>query len=149
MKEKTQAYDFPLNLFYDREHHMWARYDPANGNIVVGMDVLGLASLGDLAYVSLREVGSKVVRHESLGTLEAAKMTGDVMAPVSGVIVARNEEAMMNPVLINESPYNEGWLVVIKPEDWEREKELLVYGVEIPIWAEAEIKRYRSQGWLE
>ncbi len=112
MKEKTQAYDFPLNLFYDREHQMLARYDPVSGNIVVGMDVLGLASLGDLAYVSLRDVGSKVSRHESLGTLEAAKMTGDVIAPVSGVIVARNEEAMMNPAMIRLMDHpilKDGW----------------------------------------
>jgi glycine cleavage system H protein len=128
---------------------MWAQYDPFSGQVTVGIDALGLASLGDLAYVTLKEVGMEVKRGESLGTLEAAKMTGDLIAPVSGVIVARNDEVMGNPGLVNQSPYDAGWLVVLKPGDWERESWQLVAGAELPVWVEAEIKRYKSQGWLD
>ncbi len=149
MADQTNSYKIPFDRAYDREHHMWAQYDASRGQVIVGIDTLGLASLGDLAYVMLKEVGTEVKRGESLGTLEAAKMTGDLIAPVSGVIVARNEETMNNPGLVNQSPYDAGWLVVLKPSDWERESWQLVAGAELPAWVEAEVKRYKTQGWLD
>lgn len=149
MSNKTDSYDIPADRSYDREHHMWAQYDPDSGNVTVGIDTLGLASLGDLAYVTLQAVGIPVKRGESMGTLEAAKMTGDLIAPVSGVIVARNDEAVSNPGLVNESPYGAGWMVVIKPSDWEKESLQLVSGDALPAWVEAEVKRYKSQGWID
>lgn len=149
MSNQTNSYEIPADRAYDREHHMWAQYDPASGNVTAGIDTLGLASLGDLAYVTLQAVGIPVRRGESMGTLEAAKMTGDLIAPVSGVIVARNDEAVSNPGLVNESPYGAGWMVVIKPSDWENESMQLVSGDALPAWVEAEVKRYKSQGWID
>ena len=148
MSNKTDSYDIPADRGYDREHHMWAQYDSTSGQVKVGIDTLGLASLGDLAYVTLKEVGANVRRGESMGTLEAAKMTGDLIAPVSGVIVARNDATVSNPGLVNQSPYAEGWMVVIKPSDWENESMQLVTGDGLPAWVKSEIKRYRSQGWI-
>ncbi len=149
MSNKTDSYEIPSDRAYDREHHMWAQYDSASGNVIIGIDTLGLASLGDLAYVTLNEVGRSVKRGESMGTLEAAKMTGDLIAPVSGVIVARNDATVSNPGLVNASPYGAGWMVVIKPSDWENESLQLVSGDGLPAWVEAEIKRYKSQGWID
>ena len=149
MSNQTNSYDIPADRAYDREHHMWARYDAASGDIFVGIDTLGLASLGDLAYVTLKEVGSSVKRGESMGTLEAAKMTGDLVAPVSGTIVVRNDATVSNPGLVNQSPYVDGWMVVIKPSDWENESAQLVSGDGLPGWVDAEVNRYRSQGWID
>ncbi len=84
---------FPRDRFYEREQHMWVLRDP-DGQVCVGIDVLGLESMGDLAYVSLREVGATVRRGTPIGSLEAAKMTGDVLAPISGRVVARNDAAI-------------------------------------------------------
>jgi glycine cleavage system H protein len=95
----------PADRSYDREHHMWAQYDAASEQIRVGMDALGLNALGDLAYVTLKNIGAIVHRGESFGTLEAAKMTGDLIAPISGEIVARNENTVRDPSLVNQSPY--------------------------------------------
>jgi glycine cleavage system H protein len=128
---------------------MWAQFDPASGDVFVGIDTLGLASLGDLAYVTLKDVGKSVKRGESMGTLEAAKMTGDLIAPISGTIVARNDKTVSNPSLVNRSPYVDGWMMVIKPNDWENESMQLISGEGLPAWVESEIKRYKSQGWID
>ena len=126
MSNQTNSYEIPTDRAYDREDHMWAQLDPASGDVFIGIDMLGLAALGDLAYVTLKDVGKSVKRGDSLGTLEAAKMTGDLIAPVSGVIVARNDRTVNNPALVNQSPYVDGWLVVISPSDWENESAQLV-----------------------
>jgi len=128
---------------------MWAQFDSASGDVFIGIDALGLTALGDLAYVKLKDVGKSVRRGESLGTLEAAKMTGDLIAPVTGVIVARNNTVVSNPGLVNQSPYADGWMVVIKPSDWDNESAQLVAGDALPAWVDSEIKRYRSQGWID
>jgi glycine cleavage system H protein len=139
----------PADRSYDREHHMWAQYDAASEQIRVGMDALGLNALGDLAYVTLKNIGAIVHRGESFGTLEAAKMTGDLIAPISGEIVARNENTVRDPSLVNQSPYIDGWLVVIKPTDWKNESTQLIAGDGLPGWVESELKRYREQGWID
>lgn len=149
MSNQTNAYEIPSDRAYDREHHMWAQYDSATNQVSVGMDTLGLASLGDLAYVTLQAVGIPVQRGQSMGTLEAAKMTGDIIAPISGVIVARNDSTVSNPALVNQHPYSDGWMMVIKPSDWENESQQLISGDGLPAWIESEIKRYRSQGWID
>lgn len=149
MSNQANSYEIPVDRSYDREHHMWAKYDTTSGHVTVGIDTLGLASLGDLAYVTLKEVGSNVQRGKSMGTLEAAKMTGDLIAPVSGVIVARNDATLSHPALVNQSPYVEGWMVVIRPSDWENESMQLVSGDGLPEWVESEIRRYKSQGWID
>ena len=149
MSNQTNSYDIPADRAYDREHHMWAQYDSASNQVTVGIDTLGLASLGDLAYVTLQAVGMPVKRGESMGTLEAAKMTGDLIAPISGVIVARNDSVVKNPSIVNQNPYSDGWMVVIRPSDWEDESAQLVSDDGLPAWVESEIKRYRSQGWID
>ena len=149
MSNQTNSYEIPSDRAYDREHHMWAQFDSVSGDVFVGIDTLGLASLGDLAYVTLKEIGAEVQRGQSMGTLEAAKMTGDLIAPVSGTIMARNDATVSNPGLVNQSPYVDGWMVVIKPSDWENESAQLVSGEGLPAWVEAEVKRYKSQGWID
>ncbi len=145
----SDSYTIPADRQYDREHHMWVQVDAAQGKMRVGMDTLGLAALGDLAYVTLKPVGTALQRGESFGTLEAAKMTGDLIAPVSGMIMTRNEETVRNPALVNQSPYMAGWLVLIEPSSWESESAQLVGDEDLPAWVEAELKRYREQGWID
>jgi glycine cleavage system H protein len=136
----------PTDLYYDPSH-VWARLDPV-GRITVGIDALGLQSLGDMAYVSLHPAGSAVRRGEPLGVLEAAKMTGDLIAPVSGTVVARNEAVLQDPSLVNQDPYGLGWLVSIEPSDWEKESVTLIHGGAVMDWVSAEMERYRAQGWI-
>ncbi len=132
MSNQMNSYEIPADRAYDREHHMWAQFDSTSGDVFIGIDALGLTALGDLAYVTLKDVGKSVKRGESIGTLEAAKMTGDLIAPVSGVIVVRNDETVSDPSLVNQSPYVDGWMVVLKPSDWDNESARLVSGDGLP-----------------
>ena len=91
-------FPIPSDRFYDRDHHLWALPDTESGRVRVGIDAIGLESLGELAYVELVEIGTSVTRGESLGTLEAAKMTGSISAPVSGTIVRRNDAVLGDPL---------------------------------------------------
>lgn len=138
---------FPPDYYYDRATHVWARYGGAT--VTIGLDALGLESLGDLAYLALQPVGASARRGEAIGSLEAAKMVGELLAPVSGTIAARNEAMLRDPGLVNRDPYGAGWIVQITPSDWERESAELIHGPELQMWIETEVERYRSQGWIE
>lgn len=142
------TYDFPADLAYDAANHTWARYDPLDGTATVGIDTLGQASMGDLVFLVLPAVGALVRRNRGAGSLEAAKMTGDVLCPLSGEVLAVNAEALRDPSLINRDPYGAGWLLKIRPSSWEAELADLVRGDAVEPWAAGEIERYRSEGWI-
>ena len=141
------TYSFPSDLYYDRATHIWAR--PDGDTVTIGLDPLGLESLGDLAYLSLPAVGFPARRGASIGSLEAAKMVGDLIAPISGIITCCNAATLSDPGLVNRAPYDEGWLVQITPSDWLRESAELIHGSALTAWVAAEVERYRSQGWIE
>jgi glycine cleavage system H protein len=147
MSSSTAIY-IPHDRYYDSVNHMWARADDATGRIIVGIDVLGLQALGDLVYVTLKEVGTPVGRGEAFGTFEAAKMTGDIIAPVSGILIGCNVNVVHDPTLVNRDPYNDGWIASFDATDWKQESAALVSGSAIPRWVESEIQRYRLQGWV-
>jgi len=141
-------YPFPADRHYDRESHLWARPQADGPLVQVGIDALGLAALGDLAYVSLCQPGTAVRRGEPVGTLEAAKITGEILAPLSGVVRQRNDAAVRDPSLVNGDPYA-CWLVAIEPQDWPGEAEALVSGPRLAPWVADELERYRAEGWIE
>ena len=84
----------PSNLKYDGSTYMWARYEEAKGTVVIGVGQPTLNSLGDLAYLSLTEPGQQVQSGQSVGSMEAAKMTGEILSPVSGQVVSRNDQVL-------------------------------------------------------
>lgn len=138
----------PGDRFYDAANHIWARVDPSTGRVVIGIDALGLEAFGALVYISLNDVGTAVRRGESVGTIEAAKLTGDLIAPVSGILIGRNENVLRDLTLVNRDPYDQGWIFSVDPTDWQEESVELVSGDAIPGWVQAEIERYRMQGWM-
>jgi glycine cleavage system H protein len=142
------TFHIPDDRYYDSANHLWAKMDSATGRVVIGIDELGLQALGDLVYITLKEAGTPVKRGEAVGTLEAAKMTGDIIAPVSGILIGRNDSVLRDPTLVNRDPYDEGWVVSIDPTDWQKESRLLISGDAIPVWVDAEVERYRKQGWI-
>ena len=142
------SYDFPENLFFDKKHHVWCL--PESDLLIrIGIDPLGLASLGDLAYLSLNPNGSKVSLGKPMGMLEAAKMTGELIAPVCGEIVERNQVVLNDPFQVNSDPYGAGWLAVIESENWNEDSKQLVTGEEVIAWSKEELKIYREQGWID
>ncbi len=137
--------DVPPDRHYDEARHLWAQHDASTGNVRVGIDAIALESLGDLAYVALHEVGTAVTRGDTVGSLEAAKMTTTVVAPVSGTVIARNDAAMTDPSTINQEPYGAGWLVEIAPSNWEQDAADLISGEAIAPWVVAELERLRAE----
>ena len=140
-----RPFDVPADRHYDGKHHLWAVQEDASGRVRIGIDAIGLASLGELAYVSLKNIGTTVARGDSIGTLEAAKMTTNIVSPVSGVIAARNETVLANPLLVNSSPYADGWLVELEATNFQAEALALVSGAAIPQWVTTETERLEAE----
>ena len=141
-----KQYDFRTDRFYN-SNHLWIKENDS-GHVTVGMDELGLDSLGEMAYLTLPDVGTPVEMGKAMGTMEAAKMTGEIYAPVPGFVVEKNDAVLQNPLLVNEEPYDNGWLVKIEPTNWEDESAGMVTGNYLSAWIDAEIERFQTQGIL-
>ncbi len=144
----ARTYRLRLDRRYHPDDHTWALRDE-EGLVRVGLDDLGQATSGDLAQIVLRPVGERVRRGDELGTLEAQKYVGPLRAPVAGEIVARNEAALRDPRLVNEHPYDGGWLVLLRSTA-ETDADLagLVGPEEATAWFERKVEAYRRQGVL-
>jgi glycine cleavage system H protein len=104
--------DVPDELSYTAEHE-WVR--SGDGNTVrVGVTDYAQQALGDVVYVSLPQVGAEVSAGAAIGEIESTKSVSDLYAPLSGTVVARNDELDGTPELINSDPYGAGWIVEIE-----------------------------------
>jgi len=114
--EKSMKYlEVPELLLYT-PRHTWARITP-EGNIRVGISDYAQRHLKGIASIRTEPVGTEVRKMEPFGTAETWMFMFDLYAPVSGKIVKFNEKLKDKPYLINEDPYNEGWIVEIKPKN--------------------------------
>jgi glycine cleavage system H protein len=113
-ERKGERMEFPEDLKYSKEHE-WARVD--SDGLVVGITDYAQDSLGEIVYVELPEEGSKVSRGEAFGVVESTKAVSDLYAPVSGTVGEVNDTLLDNPELINEDPYDDGWLIRITMSD--------------------------------
>ncbi|CAN5687437.1 glycine cleavage system protein GcvH [soil metagenome] len=97
------------------ESHEWIRVD--DDNATIGISDYAQSELGDITYLELPDVGSTISAREPLGVIESVKAATDVYAPVSGEVVERNEAAINQPELVNQSPYRDAWLLKITLSD--------------------------------
>jgi len=104
---------FPKDLQYKKTHE-WIRQEP-DGTLRVGITHHAQRLLGDLVYVELPEMGAAPHTGEVCCTVESVKAASDVFCPVAGEVIALNEALADEPNLINESPYGDGWLFLLKP----------------------------------
>ena len=105
----------PTDLRYTKEHE-WARQE-SNGDVTIGITHHAQDALGDVLFVELPEVGDALNRDDKFGVVESVKTVSDLYSPCSGEIVAVNEALEDTPELINEAPYEGGWIVRITPSD--------------------------------
>ena len=103
--------EFPKNLKYNTEH-IWVKVN--RDNALIGVTDYAQDQLGDIIYVDLPEAGYELEQNESFGTIESAKSVSELYAPVSGHVVRVNESLKDEPELVNEEPYDSGWLLEIK-----------------------------------
>ena len=104
----------PTGYYYTREHE-WARLD--GDTVIVGISDHAQNELGDITFVELPENGQHVHQGDELLVIESVKAASDVYAPVSGEVIAVNEELNESPEIINNDPYNDGWLCKLKLDD--------------------------------
>jgi glycine cleavage system H protein len=101
----------PQNLKYTKEHE-WIRVE--GDTAVVGITQHAQDQLGDVVYVDLPAVGTKVKGSSTFGTVESVKAVSDLFAPVTGEVVAVNEELKGTPEVVNSDPYGKGWMIKVK-----------------------------------
>jgi glycine cleavage system H protein len=108
----------PKEVKDDRKYtkdHEWARTE--GGELVVGITAFAVDALGDITLVSLDvKVGDTVKAGKAFGTIESVKTLSDLFAPVSGKITRINPALENNPEVINEDPWDKGWMVAIAPD---------------------------------
>jgi glycine cleavage system H protein len=105
---------YPHTLLYHPEHD-WARVE--GDEAVLGITWFAQDALGELVHYEAPAVGSSTTKDASYGEVESVKAVSDVIAPLSGEILAVNERAVEEPEIVNEDPYGEGWLVRIRIAD--------------------------------
>lgn len=114
--------EIPDDLRYTKDHE-WARKE--GGHVVVGITAHAVEQLGDITLVTLPEVGTEVAKGDAFGDIDSVKAVSELFAPISGKIVAKNDDLDASPELVNESPYGKGWLVKIEPSNASELDELL------------------------
>ncbi len=106
------------------EHHLWLKKQ-RGGKVLIGMTDFGQLRLGEIIDLELPEEGDELVKDEAFGSVESSHGVVDLISPVSGEIIQINEDLLDTPDLINEDPYDEGWIIKVKLSDPEELEELL------------------------
>ena len=97
------------------EEHEWI--DIQEDVAIIGITDFAQSELGDIVFVELPNIGDSFSRNDVFGTVEAVKTVADLYIPVSGEVVAVNEDLEANPELINSNPYEQGWIIKINLTD--------------------------------
>ncbi len=104
----------PEDRKYSKDHE-WVLLD--GGIATVGITQFAVESLSDVIYLDLPESGTELVQFEKFGEIESVKTVSDLISPVSGKILERNQAALDDPELVNRSPHEEGWLLKVEIAD--------------------------------
>ncbi|HGE6059102.1 glycine cleavage system protein GcvH [Vibrio cholerae] len=98
------------------ESHEWVR-DNGDGTVTIGISEHAQEMLGDVVFVELPEIDAEIDAGDSFSLVESVKAASDIYAPVTGVVIEVNEDLQNSPELINEEPYDGGWIVKVKMSD--------------------------------
>ena len=101
----------PQDLKYTKEHE-WVKSE--GENVIFGITDFAQDALGDIVFISLPKVGSKITAGDTCGEVESTKSVSDIFAPVSGEVIAVNESLRATPEVVNKDPYESGWMVKVK-----------------------------------
>ncbi len=113
MKEIDEL-NLPDNLRYAKDHE-WTRLE--GDKVKIGIDDYAQDQLGDIVFVELPEVGATFAKGEEFGTVESVKAVSELFMPVGGEILAINTALEETPEHVNNNPYEDGWMIEIKPSD--------------------------------
>jgi len=130
--------DIPEDLWYDVPRDVWLR-PLADGTLRLGMTDVAQTRSGKILHIQFKRVGRRLEAGQSTATIETAKWAGPFPTPVGGEVVETNEATFRDDILIaNRDPYGAGWLVRLRPDEWEPERIGLVTG-------RAAVERYQAR----
>jgi len=115
---KVNDYEVPGGLYYTKEHE-WVKLE--GNNCRIGVSDYAQKSLHEVVFVDLPKVAAKITRSQSLGSVESVKAVADVFAPISGEVTEVNAKLADSPELVNQQPYGDGWIAIIKPSSLKAE----------------------------
>ncbi|MFH1559821.1 MAG: glycine cleavage system protein GcvH [Chloroflexota bacterium] len=114
---------YPEDRKYTQDHE-WAKNED-EGTVLVGISDYAQEHLGDLVFLDLPQVGAILSQMQKLAEVESVKSVSDIFSPISGEVLAVNQAVIDSPELVNEDPYEKGWLVRIKPSQPAEIEELM------------------------
>lgn len=135
---KVDGYEVPEGLYYHEEYG-WVKIE--NGKARIGITDYAQKQLRDVVYVELPSPGDEVTQNEPYGSIESVKAVSDLVAPLTGTIEQVNEEAQDKPEIVNQDPYGEGWLIIIKPTKLEEELKNLMNTQQAAEWHKTLIQK--------
>ena len=107
----------PDGLLYTSDHEWLRRDDASPDEVAIGITDFAQDQLGDVVYLDLPAAGAAVTGGERFGEIESVKTVSDLYAPISGEVIAVNGDLEDQPELVNDSPYDEGWLIRVRITD--------------------------------
>ena len=137
--------NLPDELLYDVENHIWFQ-EQGDGNVKIGMTAVATAMAGKLVAFTPKRAGRAVKAGKSCGTLESGKWVGPAKSAAGGEVVAVNDDMVNNPSMANDDPYEAGWLVILKPDEWDLVVATLVVGSDVTAAYEAKMDSDRFTG---
>jgi glycine cleavage system H protein len=138
----------PDELFYDVENQLW--YRPLEDGLVeIGMTAVALAMAAALVAVTPKRAKRRIEKGEACAVVETGKMVTAARVALSGVVERSNEALLEDPQRASRDPYGEGWLVALRPDDWEAARAALVGGSEVAEPYAAKMRREKFAGCAE
>jgi len=138
---EIEGYSFPDDLLYDK-NHFWARIE--DGTVVMGTTDFAQKLAGEIGYVELPEAGQKVTQGKPFGSIESGKWVGRIYAVLSGQVAEVNEALEDEPEWINSSPYDQGWICKLSPDNLDAERANLMAAADLKAFIEAEVSRVKE-----
>ncbi|MBT0158855.1 glycine cleavage system protein GcvH [Candidatus Bathyarchaeota archaeon A05DMB-2] len=111
---KVDGYEVPEGLYYSKEF-AWIKIE--GEKVRMGITDYAQKQLREIVYAELPEAGAEVKQNEPYGTVESVKAVSDLVAAVSGTVEEVNSEVQSRPELLNEDPFDRGWLIIVKPSN--------------------------------
>ena len=138
---EIEGYNLPDDLYYHKEH-FWAKVE---GNVVtVGTTDFAQKLAGQVVYIELPPAGKAVEQGKPCGSMESGKWVGRIYSPVSGKVEAANQDLEDTPELVNESPYEKGWMFKVNAANLQEELKNLMQGAPLVDFIKSEMERVKK-----
>jgi glycine cleavage system H protein len=122
---KLEGFDFPDDMYFHKDH-MWVRVE--GDKVRTGYNAWAADAAGKLVSIKTRPAGKKVKAGKTLGSVESGKWVGSLKIPISGTIAEINPALKGSPNIINDAPYDDGWVALIEPSDLDGDLAQLMKG---------------------